>query len=109
MSAEAHGMTPSGSPEPPAKPPGHHAEAAGKAARPAAAPPIIRTPRENRALMRVSSSSSGGRMIDAIVTNTMLPAISAEFLGRMLEGKTLCSVQADIGEFGEFCYLYDVG
>ena len=33
------GMTPSRSPEPPAKPPGHHAEAAGKAAAPGTATP----------------------------------------------------------------------
>ena len=48
-------MTPAGSPEPHAKPPGHQADAAGKAAKPAAALPIIRTPRQNRELMRVSS------------------------------------------------------
>ncbi len=49
-------MTPSRSPEPPSKPPSHQADAAGKAARPAAPLPIFRTPRENRALMRVSTS-----------------------------------------------------
>ena len=49
-------MNPSGSPEPPSKPSNHQAEAAGKAARPAAALPIIRTHRGNWALMRVSIS-----------------------------------------------------
>ena len=48
-------MTPSRSPEPPAKPPGQHAEAAGKAAAPGKATRVNWTPRENRALMRVSS------------------------------------------------------
>ena len=49
-------MTPSGSPEPSATlPPSHHAEAAGKAAAPGTATQVTRTPRENRALMRVSS------------------------------------------------------
>ena len=36
---------------------------------------------------RCQELESGGRMIDAIVTNTMLPDISAEFLRRMMEGK----------------------
>jgi uncharacterized protein with von Willebrand factor type A (vWA) domain len=35
---------------------------------------------------RCTESESGGRMIDAILTNTMLPDISREFLQRMLEG-----------------------
>ena len=48
-------MTPPGSPEPPAKTPGHHAEAAGKAAAPGAATQVTRTNRENRVLMRAPS------------------------------------------------------
>ena len=36
---------------------------------------------------RCTESESGGRMIDAILTNTMLPDISREFLTRMMEGK----------------------
>ncbi len=32
---------------------------------------------------------SGGRMIDAILTNTVLPAVSREFLTRMLAGSPL--------------------
>ncbi|MBB3221230.1 type VI secretion system ATPase TssH [Pseudoduganella umbonata] len=35
---------------------------------------------------RCTEQESGGRMIDAILTNTLLPAISAEFLRRMLDG-----------------------
>ena len=35
---------------------------------------------------RCTESESGGRMIDAILTNTMLPDISREFLTRMMEG-----------------------
>ena len=55
-------MTPAGSPEPPAKTPCHHAEAAGKAAAPGTATQIIRAPSEDRALMRVSSFN--GRLRD---------------------------------------------
>ncbi|HWE72379.1 MAG TPA: type VI secretion system ATPase TssH [Stellaceae bacterium] len=36
---------------------------------------------------RCTELESGGRMIDAILTNTMLPAISHELLNRMLEGR----------------------
>jgi type VI secretion system protein VasG len=36
---------------------------------------------------RCTELESGGRMIDAILTNTVLPTISEEFLRRMMEGK----------------------
>ena len=45
-------------------------------------------------------------MIDAIVTNTMLPDISAEFLRRMMEGKPVNSVTIDV-EDNEFIYNFD--
>jgi type VI secretion system protein VasG len=50
---------------------------------------------------RCTESESGGRMIDAILTNTMLPDISREFLTRMMEGKAVERVQvaADRGDF----------
>ena len=35
-------------------------------------------------------------MIDAIVTNTMLPDISAEFLRRMMEGGSIEKVSIDV-------------
>lgn len=38
---------------------------------------------------RCTETESGGRMIDAILTNTLLPDMSREFLTRMLEGKPL--------------------
>src|SRR5262249_5765410 len=38
---------------------------------------------------RCTEIESGGRMIDAILTNTMLPAISREVLNRMIEAKPL--------------------
>jgi type VI secretion system protein VasG len=50
---------------------------------------------------RCTESESGGRMIDAILTNTMLPDISKEFLTRMMEGKAIerVRVQTDAGNF----------
>jgi type VI secretion system protein VasG len=45
-------------------------------------------------------------MIDAIVTNTMLPDISAEFLKRMLEGREIKGVAIDIAD-GDFAYSFD--
>lgn len=49
---------------------------------------------------------SGGRMIDAIVTNSMLPDISNEFLRRLMEGEEVASVAIDVSE-GEFSYSFD--
>ena len=45
-------------------------------------------------------------MIDAILTNTMLPAISAAFLERMLEGKPVEAVRVGV-ENGDFSYSFD--
>ncbi|WP_028693316.1 type VI secretion system ATPase TssH [Pseudomonas cremoricolorata] len=41
---------------------------------------------------RCTQSESGGRMIDAILTNGLLPDMSREFLTRLLEGRPLASV-----------------
>ncbi len=55
---------------------------------------------------RCQELESGGRMIDAIVTNTMLPDISAEFLRRMMEGKEVSKVAIDITD-GDFSYSFE--
>jgi len=55
---------------------------------------------------RCQELESGGRMIDAIVTNTMLPDISSEFLKRMMEGKTVSKVAIDVSD-GDFTYEFD--
>jgi type VI secretion system protein VasG len=55
---------------------------------------------------RCQELESGGRMIDAIVTNTMLPEISGEFLRRMLEGKEVTKVAIDVKD-GAFAYAFD--
>ena len=51
---------------------------------------------------RCTEGESGGRMIDAILTNTVLPRISEEFLKRMIEGRPVERVQVKVqgGEFG---------
>jgi type VI secretion system protein VasG len=55
---------------------------------------------------RCQELESGGRMIDAIVTNSMLPDISGEFLRRMMEGKSVSKVAIDVKD-GEFTYGFD--
>ena len=55
---------------------------------------------------RCQELESGGRMIDAIVTNTMLPDISAEFLRRMMEGGAIDKVAIDVKE-KEFTYGFE--
>jgi type VI secretion system protein VasG len=54
---------------------------------------------------RCTESESGGRMIDAILTNTMLPDISREFLTRMMEGQPIAGVSVGVGE-GNFSYTF---
>ena len=51
---------------------------------------------------RCTELESGGRMIDAILTNTVLPRISEEFLIRMVEGITIKRVHVSVtgGDFG---------
>ncbi len=54
---------------------------------------------------RCTESESGGRMIDAILTNTMLPDISREFLKRMMEGRPIERVKVSTAE-GQFVYEF---
>jgi type VI secretion system protein VasG len=55
---------------------------------------------------RCTDVESGGRMIDAILTNTMLPRISAEILGRMVENKAIKQVKVSVKD-SEFDYTFD--
>ncbi|MCU9849884.1 type VI secretion system ATPase TssH [Defluviimonas sp. WL0024] len=55
---------------------------------------------------RCQELESGGRMIDAIVTNTMLPDISNEFLRRMMMGKEVTKVEIGVTD-GAFTYGFD--
>ena len=54
---------------------------------------------------RCTELESGGRMIDAILTNTVLPAISQEFLTRMMDGTPVEKVHVKV-EDGEFAYEF---
>jgi len=55
---------------------------------------------------RCTELESGGRMIDAILTNTVLPTISEEFLTRMVEGKTVDRIHVAV-ENEQFSYAFD--
>ena len=55
---------------------------------------------------RCTELESGGRMIDAILTNSMLPAISEEFLSRMIEGKPIEKVHVGVAD-GDFSYSFE--
>jgi type VI secretion system protein VasG len=48
---------------------------------------------------------SGGRMIDAILTNTVLPTVSREFLTRMMAGSPLQAISLGVSG-GDFTYGY---
>jgi type VI secretion system protein VasG len=56
-------------------------------------------------LERCNNVESGGRIIDAILTNTLLPAISREFLTRMMEGNPPAQVKVSV-ENGDFAYAF---
>jgi type VI secretion system protein VasG len=55
---------------------------------------------------RCTELESGGRMIDAILTNTLLPSISREMLNRMRAGSEIAQVRVGV-ENGEFSYFFD--
>ncbi len=55
---------------------------------------------------RCTEVESGGRMIDTILTNTVLPAISREFLTRTMSGATLTGVRLSAAS-GDFAYSFD--
>ncbi len=55
---------------------------------------------------RCTELESGGRMIDTILTNSVLPRISEAFLTRMMEGRPIGRVQLTVKE-GDFDYGFD--
>lgn len=54
---------------------------------------------------RCTELDSGGRMIDAILTHTLLPAISQEFLKRMIDGQPIQGVHISVSG-QEFNYAF---
>jgi type VI secretion system protein VasG len=57
---------------------------------------------------RCTELESGGRMVDAILTNTVLPAISKEMLVRIMEGRKVERVHITVAD-GDLRYAYDAG
>jgi len=55
---------------------------------------------------RCTELESGERMVDAILTNTVLPRISEEFLIRMVERKPVERAHVGVKE-GEFAYGFE--
>jgi type VI secretion system protein VasG len=55
---------------------------------------------------RCTEVESGGRMVDAILTNTVLPAVSREYLNRTMEGLPLAGVRVTVAD-GNFAYRFD--
>jgi type VI secretion system protein VasG len=55
---------------------------------------------------RCTELESGGRMIDAVLTNTLLPEISRELLLRTLDGKPVQKVTVGAAK-SEFTYSFD--
>jgi len=52
---------------------------------------------------RCTEVESGGRMIDAILTNTILPRISEEYLNRMVAGRPLGAITLGVRN-GDFSF-----
>jgi type VI secretion system protein VasG len=52
---------------------------------------------------RCTEVESGGRMIDAILTNTILPRISEEYLSRMVAGRPLGAITLGVKN-GDFSF-----
>jgi type VI secretion system protein VasG len=55
---------------------------------------------------RCTEVESGARVVDAILTNTVLPAISREILNRTMEGKTIERIAIGVADAG-FSYSFD--
>jgi len=55
---------------------------------------------------RCNEVESGGRVIDALLTNTVLPRISHEYLTRLASGKPLSKVALTVNS-GDFAYAFD--
>jgi len=55
---------------------------------------------------RCNEVESGGRVIDALLTNTVLPRISHEYLTRLASGAPLKKVELSV-DAGDFAYAFD--
>ena len=57
-------------------------------------------------LDRCSELESGARVVDAILTNTVLPTVSQEFLTKMMTGETLSAIRILVKD-SEFSYQFE--
>jgi type VI secretion system protein VasG len=55
---------------------------------------------------RCTETESGGRMIDAILTNTVLPRVSEEFLRCLVEGRPMTRVRVGVSD-NDFAYGFE--
>ena len=55
---------------------------------------------------RCTEVESGARNVDNILTNTLLPEISRQLLGRMAQGEKLPSLHVSVGTEGTFTYQW---
>ena len=53
---------------------------------------------------RCTEVESGARNVDTILTNTMLPEVSRQILGRLAERQKLAPIHVSVGEDGAFVY-----
>jgi type VI secretion system protein VasG len=58
----------------------------------------------NEVANRCTEVESGARNVDNILTNTLLPEISRQLLGRMAEGEPMERIHVSIGDNGAFAY-----
>ncbi|OWQ84153.1 ClpV1 family T6SS ATPase [Roseateles aquatilis] len=57
-------------------------------------------------ISRCNEVESGGRVVDAILTNTVLPRISREYLTRLTNGQAITKVALSVKD-GDFAYGFD--
>ncbi len=60
----------------------------------------------DQVVARCQDPESGGRVIDAILTNTVLPTISVEYLQRLASGGEIKKVALDVKD-SDFTYAFD--
>ncbi len=60
----------------------------------------------DQVVARCNDAESGGRAIDAILTNTVLPTISVEYLQRLAAGGAIARVALDVQD-SDFTYAFD--
>jgi type VI secretion system protein VasG len=53
---------------------------------------------------RCTEVESGARNVDNVLTNTLLPEVSRQILGRMAERQDLAPIHVSVGEGGSFVY-----